>query len=45
LEKKNNATHLTPDGIKNCIAQNLYAQKGQLPNNFLQKLPLKLMKA
>lgn len=31
--------HLTPDGIKNCIAQNLYAQKGQLPNNFLQKLP------
>lgn len=31
--------HLTPDGIKNCIVQNLYAQRGQLPNNFLQKLP------
>ena len=31
--------HLTPDGIKNCIKQNLYAQKGALPNNFLQRLP------
>ena len=31
--------HLTPDGIKNCIKQNLYSQKGQMPNNFLQKLP------
>lgn len=31
--------HLTPDGIKNCIKQNLYAQRGSLPNNFLQKLP------
>lgn len=31
--------HLTPDGIKNCIKQNLYAQRGQLPNNFLQRLP------
>ena len=31
--------HLTPDGISNCIKQNLYAAKGQLPNNFLQKLP------
>ena len=31
--------HLTPDGIKNCIRQNLYAQRGKLPNNFLQKLP------
>lgn len=31
--------HLTPDGIKNCIWQNLYAQRGELPNNFLQKLP------
>ncbi len=31
--------HLTPDGISNCIRQNLYASKGQLPNNFLQKLP------
>ncbi len=31
--------HLTPDGISNCIRQNLYAVKGQLPNNFLQKLP------
>lgn len=31
--------HLTPDGIKNCIRQNLYAQRGELPNNFLQKLP------
>ena len=31
--------HLTPDGIKNCILQNLYAQRGELPNNFLQKLP------
>ena len=30
--------HLTPDGIKNCIKQNLYAQKGALPNNFLQRL-------
>lgn len=31
--------HLTPDGIKNCIKQDLYAQRGSLPNNFLQKLP------
>lgn len=31
--------HLTPDGIKNCIKQNLYAHKGALPNNFLQRLP------
>lgn len=31
--------HLTPDGIKNCIAQKLFEQKGKLPNNFLQKLP------
>ena len=31
--------HLTPDGIQNCIRQNLYAQRGELPNNFLQKLP------
>ena len=31
--------HLTPDGIKNCIKQNLYAQKGAIPNNFLQRLP------
>ena len=31
--------HLTPDGIKNCIKQNLYAQRGQLPNNFIQRLP------
>ena len=31
--------HLTPDGISNCIKQNLYAAQGQLPNNFLQKLP------
>lgn len=31
--------HLTPEGIKNCIKQNLYAQKGTLPNNFLQRLP------
>lgn len=31
--------HLTPDGIKNCIKQNLYAQRGALPNNFLQRLP------
>ena len=31
--------HLTPDGIKNCIKQNLFAQKGYLPNNFLQKMP------
>ena len=31
--------HLTPDGIKNCIAQNLFEQKGEMPNNFLQKLP------
>lgn len=30
--------HLTPDGIKNCIKQNLFAQKGNIPNNFLQKL-------
>lgn len=31
--------HLTPDGIKNCIKQELYTQRGSLPNNFLQKLP------
>lgn len=31
--------HLTPAGIKNCIAQKLFEQKGKLPNNFLQKLP------
>ena len=31
--------HLTPDGIMNCIKQNLFAQKGSLPNNFLQRLP------
>ena len=31
--------HLTPDGIKNCIKQDLYAQRGQLPNNFIQRLP------
>ena len=31
--------HLTPDGIKKCIAQKLFEQKGKLPNNFLQKLP------
>ncbi len=31
--------HLTPDGIKNCIKQNLYSKKGQMPNNFLQRLP------
>lgn len=31
--------HLTPDGITNCIKQDLYAQRGSLPNNFLQKLP------
>ncbi|MBO4710296.1 DUF1016 family protein [bacterium] len=31
--------HLTPDGIKNCIKQNLFAQKSYLPNNFLQKMP------
>ena len=31
--------HLTPDGIKNCIKQDLFAQRGNLPNNFLQKLP------
>lgn len=31
--------HLTPDGIKNCIAQKVFEQKGKLPNNFLQKLP------
>lgn len=31
--------HLTPDGIANCIKQNLYAAQGKLPNNFLQKLP------
>lgn len=31
--------HLTPDGIKNCIKQDLYSQRGTLPNNFLQKLP------
>lgn len=31
--------HLTPDGVKNCIKQDLYAQRGQLPNNFLQRLP------
>ncbi|MBQ7966324.1 MAG: DUF1016 family protein [Bacteroidaceae bacterium] len=31
--------HLTPDGIKNCIKQDLYAQRGQLPNNFLQRIP------
>lgn len=31
--------HLTPDGIKNCIAQKLFEQKGKLPNNFLRKLP------
>ena len=31
--------HLTPDGIKNCIKQNLFAQRGTLPNNFLQRLP------
>lgn len=31
--------HLTPDGIKNCIAQKFFEQKGKLPNNFLQKLP------
>lgn len=30
--------HLTPDGIMNCIKQNLFAQKGSLPNNFLQRL-------
>ncbi|MBQ9435158.1 MAG: DUF1016 family protein [Bacteroidales bacterium] len=31
--------HLTPDGIKNCIKQDLYSQRGSLPNNFMQKLP------
>ncbi len=31
--------HLTPDGITNCIKQDLYSQRGQMPNNFLQKLP------
>lgn len=31
--------HLTPDGIKNCIKQDLYAQRGNLPNNFQQRLP------
>ncbi len=31
--------HLTPDGIKNCIKQNFYSKKGQMPNNFLQRLP------
>lgn len=31
--------HLTPDGIKNCIKQDLYAQRGKLPNNFLQRIP------
>ena len=31
--------HLTPDGIKNCIRQDLYSQRGDLPNNFLQRLP------
>ena len=31
--------HLTPDGVKNCIKQDLYAQRGQLPNNFMQRLP------
>lgn len=31
--------HLTPDGIKNCIKQNIFAQRGTLPNNFLQRLP------
>lgn len=31
--------HLTPDGIKNCIKQDLFARRGSLPNNFLQKLP------
>lgn len=31
--------HLTPDGIKNCIKQDLYSQRGTLPNNFLKKLP------
>lgn len=30
---------LTPDGIKNCIKQDLYARRGCLPNNFLQRLP------
>ena len=31
--------HLTPAGVKNCIKQDLYAQRGQLPNNFMQRLP------
>lgn len=31
--------HLSPDGITNCIKQDLYSQRGQIPNNFLQKLP------
>lgn len=31
--------HLTPDGIRNCIKQNFYAQRGELPNNFLQRIP------
>ena len=31
--------HLTPDGVINCIKQNLYAQRGSLPNNFRKNLP------
>lgn len=31
--------HLTPDGIVNCIKQDLWSQRGSIPNNFLQKLP------
>ena len=31
--------HLTPDGVINCIKQNLYAQRGSLPNNFRKALP------
>lgn len=32
--------HLTPDGVINCIKQNLYAQRGSLPNNFRKALPV-----
>ena len=31
--------HLTPDGVVNCIKQDLYAQRGSLPNNFRKNLP------
>lgn len=31
--------HISADGILNCIKQNLYAQRGSLPNNFRKNLP------